>query len=441
MRRLRTLSLFALLILVVYADPLFSRRSFGGRDLGGYSLPIEKAIHDAWSRGRVPVWLTGISGGRPLLPNPNSGVLYPVRPVLSLLPFPAAMRVYPVLHWILAGFGMILLGETLGLSAPSCWMGAVTYVLSGVSLSEVFYPNIHPGMALLPWMLWALNRRASPAVRCLSMGLVFGLLLLAGDIVVCSLALLCALLWVALEVPEGEQKPSLVSLGLAVALALLFAAPQIVATGAWIPYTNRAILGMRLDEALLFSVSPFRLLEFVIPYPFGPTWEPGGGSWATILYQGKGMGLFSGFYAGAFSVIALAVARRSRQRGARFGRVLFVAATAVSVLPSFIPAGLVRQSLRCPCAIRKNWRSGRSSRWPFLPGSLSRRCSGSAALPAGRCGRARSWLWWPWARRSFRRLPVASPSGVWAAMRPLRPSRRRFWRRPSPRALFSGWQP
>ena len=163
--RLRTLLLFALLILLVYADPLFSRRNFGGRDLGGYSLPVEKAIHDAWSRGRVPVWLADISGGRPLMPNPNSGVLYPVRPVLSLLPFPVAMRIFAVLHWILAGFGMILLGDSLGLSAAGCWMGAVTYALSGVSISEVFYPNIHPGMALLPWMLWALNRRASPTVR------------------------------------------------------------------------------------------------------------------------------------------------------------------------------------------------------------------------------------------------------------------------------------
>jgi hypothetical protein len=410
--RLRTLLLFALLILVVFADPLFSHRSFGGRDLGGYSLPIEKAIHDAWSRGRLPVWLADISGGRPLLPNPNSGVLYPVRPVLSLLPFPVAMRVFPVLHWILAGFGMILLGESLGLSAAGCWMGAVTYVLSAISISEVFYPNIHPGMALLPWMLWALNRRASPAVRCVSVGLVFGLLLLAGDIVVCSLALLSALLWIALEVPEGEQKPSLASLGLALVLAFLLAAPQIVATGAWIPFTNRAILGMRLDEVLLFSVSPFRLLEFVIPYPFGPTWEPGAVSWAIGVYRGgKGMGLFSGLYAGAFAVIALAVARRSRERGARFCRVFFLIATAAAVVPSLIPASLTTARsplpLRYPeklavgavlalallagIAFEALLRERRAPRWPLYAGAvLAFAAAGLAVFPAG-AGRLAVW--------------------------------------------------
>jgi hypothetical protein len=349
--RLRTLLLFALLILVVYADPIFSRRNFGGRDLGGYSLPIEKAIHDAWSRGKLPVWLADISGGRPLIANPNSGVLYPVRPAMSFLPFPVAMRIFAVLHWILAGFGMILLGESLGLSAAGCWMGAVTYVLSGVSVSEVFYPNIHPGMALLPWVLWALNRRASPSARILSVGLVFGLLLLAGDIFVCALALLCAFLWIVLETPAAGQKAVLAMACLALLLAFLFAAPQIVATSLWIPMTNRAILGMRLDEVLLFSVSPYRLLEFVIPYPFGPTWEPGTSPWAAGLYRGgKSTGLFSGFYAGAFAVIALVVARRSREPGARFGRVLVVIATAVSVLPSLLPDTL--GAARSPLPLR-----------------------------------------------------------------------------------------
>src|SRR5262252_1943300 len=119
--------LFALLVVSVYADPVFLRRNFGGRDLGGYSLPIEKAMHDAWNRGRLPVWLADISGGRPLLPNPNSGALYPVRPALALLPFPLAMRLTAVFHWILAGVGMMALGKTLGLSAPARWMGAVTY--------------------------------------------------------------------------------------------------------------------------------------------------------------------------------------------------------------------------------------------------------------------------------------------------------------------------
>ena len=35
-------------------------------------------------------------------------------------------------------------------------ISTATYVFSGVSVSESFYPHIQPGMTLLPWILWAL---------------------------------------------------------------------------------------------------------------------------------------------------------------------------------------------------------------------------------------------------------------------------------------------
>ena len=129
---------FLLLVVAVYADPLFLRRNFVGRDLLGYNLPIEKSVHDAYARGRLPVWISEVSGGRPLLPNPNTGAFYPVRPLLSLISFPLAMRIYPVLHWALAGIGTILLLRSLSISRAAAWVGAVTYAFSGVSVSEVF---------------------------------------------------------------------------------------------------------------------------------------------------------------------------------------------------------------------------------------------------------------------------------------------------------------
>ena len=60
--------IFPLLVLLVFAEPLFFRRNFAGRDLLPYHLPTELAIHDSWARGALPVWSAHVSGGRPLLP-------------------------------------------------------------------------------------------------------------------------------------------------------------------------------------------------------------------------------------------------------------------------------------------------------------------------------------------------------------------------------------
>src|SRR5215470_200308 len=114
-RALPGLALF-LLLLIAYADPLFTRRNFCGNDLLGYHLPIEKAVHDAYARGRWPVWIEEISGGRPLLPNVNVGVLYPVRAALSRVSFSTAMKLYPILHWLAAGIGVMALLSTLNVS-------------------------------------------------------------------------------------------------------------------------------------------------------------------------------------------------------------------------------------------------------------------------------------------------------------------------------------
>jgi len=331
---------FLLLVVAVYADPLFLRRNFVGRDLLGYNLPIEKSVHDAYARGRLPIWISEVSGGRPLLPNPNTGAFYPVRPLLSLISFPLAMRIYPVLHWALAGIGTILLLRSLSISRAAAWVGAVTYAFSGVSVSEVFYSNYQPGMTLLPWVLWVFHRQTPSAARkTLWLSVLFALDFLAGDVFTSGLAIFCCLLWLVLEQDKARQKSSLAILGLSLLMAALLTAPQIVATALWIPQTDRAVLGMKLGEAFLYSVHPFRLLEFVVPFPVGPSWvlEPGR-LWGWQILQGKSIGFFSSLYAGAFAVIALVETRRARVPGSRFARGLFLFGLAFSVLPILTPS-------------------------------------------------------------------------------------------------------
>jgi hypothetical protein len=335
-----TAAAFAALVVVLFGGPLVTGRNYGGRDMIAYNIPLEKSVHDAWARGRLPVWTPEVSGGRPLAPNPNAGALYPVRALFSKLPLPVALRLFPVVHWTAAGIGMVVLLTALGRTRSAAWIGAATYVFSGVAVGEAFFPHIQPGMTLLPWIVWAAGRRTgTPWSRLLLLSCLFALDFLAADIFTIALALLCAALWLAVEEERGGQLRAAGALGLAVCLGALAAAPQLLATALWIPQTNRAVLGMKLADVLLFSIHPWRLLELAIPYPFGAAWEmEHQAMWAPSLYRGRVMGLFPTLYAGAFAVIAVFVAWKSRARGARFARILLVAALLVSVLPSLLPA-------------------------------------------------------------------------------------------------------
>ncbi|HEY3124632.1 MAG TPA: hypothetical protein VGK70_11300, partial [Thermoanaerobaculia bacterium] len=329
---------FLLLILGIYSPVILSERNFAGRDLLVYHLPIEKAVHEAYSHRRLPIWIPEISGGRPLAPNPNVGAFYPIRPLLAQFSFPAAMRIFPILHWAIAGVGMILLLRSVRASLGAAWLAGVTYAFSGPAVTEVFYPNIQPGMTLLPWVVWAVNRRnVSGGMKLLTLSLLFALLYLAGDVFTIGIAILCGFLWILVERIAAERVAELILLGLGLLLAGLLAAPQVVATALWVSDTNRAVLGMKLADSLAFSVSPLRLVELVIPFPFGPTWELDDSRiWGWPVFQARTIGFFTTLYSGAFCVIAL-TSRRWRAPGSRFARILFSVALLLSVAPNFLP--------------------------------------------------------------------------------------------------------
>jgi hypothetical protein len=317
-------ALFALLVIAVFSNVLLGRRNFGGRDLRGYHLPIEKAVHDAYRRGELPVWIDTIAGGRPLAANPNVGAFYPVRPLLAALPFPLAMRIYPPLHWIAAGIGVLLLARRLGASPAAAWMAAVTFVFSGVSISEVIFTNIHPGLTLLPWVLLLFLRALDgPSHRTVALALALGLFFLVGDVVTSGLAIGICLLWTVLEVRREQAIPALRVLGVATGLGALLALPQIVATAAWIPHTTRSVLGLKFWEAFIYSVSPFRLLELFVPLPFtrAVAMEVHT-AWGLGVFDGRPVGFFLSLYAGALPVLGIVLARRERRGPARFALVL-----------------------------------------------------------------------------------------------------------------------
>ncbi len=330
--------LFVLLVLAVWADPLLLRRSFAGRDLIAYNLPLEKGIHDAYARGAFPLWYPEISGGRPLLPNPNAGALYPVRILLAVLPFPVMAKVFPILHWAFAGLGMMVLLRSAGLSRAVGWIGAVSYAFGGVAVSDVFFPHVLPGLSLLPWIVWATGRRGTLPSRVFLLSLFFALDLLAGDPFTIGVGIVCAAVWIAVGVERGERWSRALAFAGSFGLAVLAALPQIAATALWIPETNRAVTGIGLGEALQFSFSPYRLLELIVPFPFGSVWLTENTSiWGWKIFNHKMMGLFLTIYVGALGFIAIVCTWKDARPLARFGRILVAIGLLLAVPGSLVP--------------------------------------------------------------------------------------------------------
>ena len=308
----------AVLVAAVYFDPLFLPRGFTGRDLLAFFYPVEKAVHDAWRAGHVPLILPEISWGKPLAANPNFGAFYPPRIAMALLPFPAAIKLFIVFHVWLAGFGAWRLSRFVGASRAGAAMAGLVFALCGPTTSDTAYPNILPGLAAMPLVILSAGAlaRAPGRRRAALFAAVWGAALLIGDVFTAGLALSGAAL-LTVEESGGGRARALGRLGLAALPGFLLSSIQAVPAFLLVPETVRALGRFPFRVAFTWSVSLWRLLELFVRFPFGnivrsfPTW-------GHALFSGKAVGFFTTLYLGAFSAAALAAARRPR------GRRLFV---------------------------------------------------------------------------------------------------------------------
>jgi hypothetical protein len=194
-------------------------------------------------------------------------------------------------------------------------------------------------MMLLPWIVWTVpGAAAGRGRRVLHLAPLFGLLCLAGDVVTTGVALLAALLWILREEPGPTRLRGAAIVFGALLLGAFLALPQILATVLWVPETNRAILGMKLRDSLSYTLSPFRLFEIVLPFPFGSTFSlEDARIWGWSVFQSRPAGLFATLYAGALAAMALLSRAGAAVRGLRFAQTLFVIAVVLSVVPSLVP--------------------------------------------------------------------------------------------------------
>ena len=319
------------------------------RDVMATHLPM-KVAQASWLRaGELPLLDPQRAGGQPLVGNPNVLPLYPDNALFLVAPPLWALNAHFWLHFLLAPWSAFWLGRRLGLGRQAAWVSGVLYALSGWFLGQLAFYNLVAGAALAPALAAAFlaaregSRRAAAAG-----GLLWALLLLAGEPSYAALALLAATLALVL-VPRGvpaepraapavslEDEPEvqeavapspgrpprpralagLPALLAALALGTLLAAPQIVETLRILPTSTRGARGYDLEARTLASWDPRTAVELLVPFPFGRVDRIGpGGYWGHRFHPG-GLPFFLALHPGLLCVAlaALGALRRGPPR-------------------------------------------------------------------------------------------------------------------------------
>ncbi|WP_425616987.1 YfhO family protein [Anatilimnocola sp. NA78] len=346
-------------IVVMFAPVLFANRTFGFRDGAHFYHPLFQWIAAEWGQGRVPLWNPQENSGLPILADATSSIFYPGK-LLFTLPIPFAYRynLYVVGHVLLAAVGMYSLARRLSASQPTAVLAALAYACGGNVVFQYCNVVFLIGAAWLPAALLAIEEVVSN--RCwrgmLFLAFVLAMMILGGDpqmayhaLLAAGLRLLCqwccrtpsaaASTTASLPILREPTRWWLAPLQLAGAavFAFLLAAVQILPSSEATKSSERAaftrprnifeaaatirassphdsllketpseaiaagIFGQpekssHQDRAYNFSVSPWRLIEFVWPnvsgrpFPISRNWIgqlPGSTSpWTPSLYLG-----------------------------------------------------------------------------------------------------------------------------------------------------------
>lgn len=272
-RGLVLVALAALALWLWATVPLaLGQRTLYFRDVFTTHMPLKAFGATELRQGRIPAFNPTWGLGQAFRGNPNVLPFYPGNVLYLVLPFWIAFNLHYALHWLLAALGMAALARALGQGKPAALVAGLTYGASGWILTGLSFYNL---LAVSAWWPFVLLGAARGGRRGVALGgLACGLALLGGEPVTAALGLV-PLLLVAVQ-SHGPRRGFLTSAAIG-ATGLLISLPQIVATARILGFTSRGALGVGSGR---FHLGLARLLELIIPFPFGHPWDLGkGGYW------------------------------------------------------------------------------------------------------------------------------------------------------------------
>lgn len=345
-------------IVAIFAPVLFADRSFAFRDGAFFYHPLFQWITSEWGQGRVPLWNPLENCGLPVLADATSSIFYPGKLIFVLpLPFAWLYKFYVIGHVVLAALSMYAFARRLQASQQAAVLAAIAYACGGNVLFQYCNIVFLIGAAWLPAALLGIEEIVRSRCRSATVFLAFvlAMMILGGDPQMAYHALLAAglrlvIAWFSDRGVKTSEQPSLdvvapkpnlmivaVLLGGSAVIAFLLAAIQIFPSSETTKFSERAaynkprnvfeaaavltktpanqsvlaetpsekitagLFGQpeptsHHDRAYDYSVSPWRVIEFVWPnisgraFPQNQRWLsriPGDAkAWTPTMYLG-----------------------------------------------------------------------------------------------------------------------------------------------------------
>jgi len=165
--------------------------TYGGDCIAGYDVQDYHFwniyfFREQWLSGSFPLWNPYSYCGHPFLANPANFVLYPLIVIYLIMPLAPAFNLDILLHFFIAGIGVLLLVRSLAGSTTAGFVSSIIYIFCGYMIESVcagHLTKIHSA-AILPWIFYFTEnafRSSRMAWYLVLSGTMLGIQILTGN--------------------------------------------------------------------------------------------------------------------------------------------------------------------------------------------------------------------------------------------------------------------
>jgi len=225
--------LAALASLVPFAGGLSSTNVFFVRDLGLYFWPRHLCLWHSWRDGDWPLWGPYVGAGQSAVADAlNHFFLLPVTLFRVLAPPVVGFN-----FWVAAPFPILVVGFWLWLrrrfSPAAVATGAAILALAGPIASTGDFPNLSWTVALIPWILWSVDRVCERRTRgsFAALAACVGFQAAAGEPVTFAGTCAVVVVYTALALPPirvTSRRTAIARVSAAIVAGVLLAAVQLM---------------------------------------------------------------------------------------------------------------------------------------------------------------------------------------------------------------------
>jgi len=235
-----------------------------------FNVPLRVTAANILRSGSLPLWNPYIFGGMPLFATAQGGLLFPLNWFYLIFSPAVATDLMVVSTYMVAALGAYLFARRIEQSIAGAVVTSLVWQFGSFLIGQVSHINIVHTAALLPWVLWALQRYVENGSRRRGalLALLVAIQIFAGhqQTFVYTFLLVCAYAIIMALVDSQFRKRYLKSLAF-IGTGVMLAAVQILPTFELLRNSPRATA--TYDFFSSFSMPVRFVSTFLAPYVMG----------------------------------------------------------------------------------------------------------------------------------------------------------------------------